>query len=68
MITAITMAYRLTHEKDFHKKYIKFLKNGTDKPAVEILKEIGVDLTTDAPFETAFKFIKELIDEYKSLT
>lgn len=67
MITAITMAYKLTHEKDFYKKYIDFLKNGTNKPAVEVLKEIGVDLTTDEPFETAFKFIKEQLDEYKSL-
>ncbi len=67
MITAITLAYKLIHEKDFYQKYINFLKNGTDKPAVEILKEIGVDLTTDKPFETAFKFIKEQLNEYKSL-
>lgn len=67
MITAITLAYKLTHEKDFYKKYINFLKNGTNKPAVEILKEIGIDLTTDEPFETAFKFIKKQLNEYKSL-
>lgn len=68
MITAITIAYKLLHEKDFNEKYIKFLKNGTAKPAVEILKEIGVDLTTDEPFETAFKFMREQLDEYKKLT
>jgi oligoendopeptidase F len=67
MITAITLAYKLIHEKDFYIKYINFLKNGTEKPAVEILKEIGVDLTTDKPFETAFKFIHEQLEEYKSL-
>ena len=67
MITAITLAYKLTHEKDFYKKYINFLKNGTNKPAVEILKEIGVDLTTNEPFETAFNFIKTQLEEYKML-
>ena len=67
MITAITLAYKLINEKDFFKKYINFLKNGTNKPAVEILKEIGVDLTTDKPFETAFKFIKGQLNEYKSI-
>ena len=67
MITAITLAYKLLNEKDFYKKYIEFLKNGTNRPAVEILKEIGVDLTTDQPFKTAFKFIQNQLDEYKSL-
>ncbi len=67
MITAITIAYKLLHEKDFYENYIKFLKNGTNKPAVEILKEIGIDLTTDEPFETAFKFMREQLDEYKKL-
>ena len=67
MITAITLAYKLINEKEFYKKYIEFLKNGTNKPAVEILKEIGVDLTTDEPFETAFKFMNDQLLEYKRL-
>lgn len=68
MITSITLAYKLLHEKDFYKKYIEFLKNGISKPTVEILKEIGIDLTTDEPYETAFKFIKEQLNNYKELT
>ncbi len=67
LITAITLAYKLLNEKGFYKKYIEFLKNGTNKPAVEVLKEIGVDLTTDEPFETAFKFIQSQLEEYKTL-
>ncbi|MBQ8615796.1 MAG: oligoendopeptidase F family protein, partial [Clostridia bacterium] len=68
MITAITLAYKLLHEKDFYKQYVKFLKNGTEKPTVEILKEIGVDLTTDEPFETAFKFMREQLEKLKELS
>ena len=59
---------RIEFDQDFNKKYIEFLKNGTNKPAVEILKEIGIDLTTDEPFETAFKFMQEQLDLYKSIT
>ncbi len=67
MITAISIAYKLLHEQGFNKKYVEFLKNGTNKPAVQILKEIDVDLTTDEPFESAFKFMREQLDLYKSL-
>ncbi|MBO5947958.1 oligoendopeptidase F family protein [bacterium] len=68
LITAITIAYKLLHEEKFYEKYINFLKNGTNKPAVEILKEIGIDLTSNEPFETAFKFMQEQLDLYKSIT
>lgn len=67
MITAITLASRILNEKGFNEKYIEFLKNGINKPAIEILKEIGIDLTTDEPYETAFKFISDMLKEYKKL-
>ena len=31
------------------------------------LKEIGIDLTTDEPFDTAFKFMREQLEELKKL-
>lgn len=64
MLTGITIASRLLKESDFAKKYIEFLSNGTHRPAVEVLKEIGIDLTTTEPFEQAFEFIKSQLDEY----
>ncbi|MBE5741475.1 MAG: oligoendopeptidase F [Clostridiales bacterium] len=67
LVTAITLAYRILHEKDFSKKYIEFLSNGVARPAVDVLKDIGIDLTTDEPYKTAFKFISSQLDEYKSL-
>lgn len=66
MLTGITIASRLLKESDFAKKYIEFLSNGTHRPAVEVLKEIGIDLTTTEPFEQAFEFIKSQLDEYIS--
>lgn len=67
LITAISIAQKLLTEKDFKDKYIYFLKNGSDKKPVKILKEIGIDLTTNKPYEDAFKFIKEQLEKYKSL-
>ena len=67
LITAITIAQKLLNESDFADKYIYFLKNGSNKKPVEILKEIGIDLTTDKPYKTAFNFINEQLKNYKSL-
>lgn len=67
MITAINIANKILTEDDFSELYIKFLQNGTSKPAVEALKEIGIDLTTGVPYENAFKFIEKQLTIYKSL-
>lgn len=66
LLTAICIVNRILKDSTFKDKYIKFLKNGTNKPAVEILKEIGIDLTTDNPFDEAFEFIKMRLNEYKT--
>ena len=67
LITAISIVNKILNEKDFYKKYIYFLKNGTNKKPVEILKEIGINLTTEKPFNEAFKFIQKQLNEYKKL-
>lgn len=67
MLTGITIASKLLTDTTFANKYIDFLKNGTHRPAVDALKDIGIDLTTGEPFEYAFKFIKSQLDEYISL-
>ncbi len=67
LVCAIAIADKILSDKEFYKSYIYFLKNGTNKPAVEILKEIGIDLTTEQPYETAFNFIKRQLNSYKSL-
>ena len=66
MITAITIATRLLEDETFKDKYIKFLSNGTNKPAVDALKEIDIDLTQEKPFVDAFNFIREQINELKA--
>lgn len=66
LITAINIVSRILKDPTFVDKYLVFLKNGTNRPAIEILKEIGIDLTTSAPFEEAFEFIKDILSQYKN--
>lgn len=62
-ISAVCIVKKLLTEKDYYKKYINFLKSGSSKPVVDLLKEIDVDLTCDEPYEIAFGYLKEQLDE-----
>ena len=67
LVTAIAIADKILSDNEFYKSYINFLKNGTNRPAIDVLKEIGIDLTSDQPYEIAFNFIKKQLELYKSL-
>ncbi len=67
LVTAICIVKKILSDNNFSEKYIKFLKNGTNKPDIEMLKEIGIDLTTDTPYEIAFNYIKDCVLEYEKL-
>ena len=58
---------KILFDNKSYQSYINFLKNGTNKPAIEVLKEIDIDLTTEKPYEIAFNFIKKQLELYKSL-
>ena len=67
LVTAIAIVDKILSDNKFYQSYINFLKNGTNKPAIEVLKEIDIDLTTEKPYEIAFNFIKKQLELYKSL-
>ena len=46
---------------------IGFLKAGSSRYAIEILKGAGVDLTTSAPFESTMKVMNEVMDEIEAI-
>jgi oligoendopeptidase F len=48
--------------------YLEFLKAGSSRYPLDILKEAGVDLTTPAPVEAAFEIMEGYIDQLDSLT
>ena len=64
-VSALCIVQNLLEDDEYYKKYINFLKSGCTKPPVELLQDIGVDLTTDEPYNKAFKFIDNLINEIK---
>ena len=66
--SAIAIAKKiLNKEEGFVEKYINMLKKGCTKKSVELLREVGVDLETTTPYEEAFKFIEEYLDELEKL-
>lgn len=64
-ISALCIVEKILTEKDYYKKYINFLKSGTSKPVVELLQDIDVDLTTDKPYDLAFKYLNEQLAKVK---
>lgn len=48
-------------------KYIEFLKSGSSKNVLDILKIVDIDLTTKEPFESAFSFIESRLKELEQL-
>ena len=64
-ISALCIVQNILTDKDYYKQYIKFLKSGCTKPPVELLQDIGVDLTVEEPYIKAFEFITNIINEIK---
>ena len=49
-------------------KYLAYLKSGSSKHPVELLKDAGVDMTTPAPILAFIKYWSGLVDELDALT
>ena len=65
---AIAIAKKiLSNEKGFVEKYINMLKQGCTKKSVDLLKMVDVDLESKKPYEDAFEFYKQNLDELKRL-
>jgi oligoendopeptidase F len=58
----------LSGENDAAEAYLSFLKAGSSRYPLEVLKDAGVDLATPAPVEAAFKIMEGYIDRLEKLT
>jgi oligoendopeptidase F len=47
--------------------YKEFLSSGSSDYPLELLKNVGVDLTKPKPIEEALEVFKKLLDEYEAL-
>lgn len=68
IISATAIVRRiLTEGEPAVKDYFKFLSSGNSAGPVELLKIAGADLTTDEPFNAAFKEFEDALDEFCKL-
>ena len=49
------------------KRYLEFLNAGGSKYPVDLLKDAGVDMTTDEPLELTMKKMNRVMDEMDKL-
>jgi oligoendopeptidase F len=56
-----------TGRADATKRYIQFLSSGGSKHPIDILKDAGVDMTTDQPLELTVRKMNRVMDEIEKL-
>lgn len=65
---AIAIAKKILAKEDgFVEKYINMLKQGCTKKSVDLLKMVDVDLESKKPYEDAFEFYKQNLEELNKL-
>lgn len=65
---AIAIAKKiLSKEEGFIDKYINMLKQGCTKKSVDLLKMVDVDLESKKPYQDAFEFYKQNLEELKKI-
>ena len=47
--------------------YLTMLSSGSSKYPIDLLKDVGVDMTTSVPFKTAMKEMNTVMDEIERL-
>ena len=57
----------LSGDPDKLDAYFGFLKAGSSKDVLDIMKDAGVDLSTPAPVEACLKRFDQLVDELEQL-
>jgi oligoendopeptidase F len=57
----------LAGDVDARRRYLTFLGSGTSKYPIELLKDAGVDMTTDEPLDLTIKKMNGVMDEIERL-
>jgi oligoendopeptidase F len=57
----------LAGDQEATKRYLTFLSSGGSKYAIDLLKDAGVDMTTDEPLDLTIKRMNEVMDEMEKL-
>jgi oligoendopeptidase F len=57
----------LAGDEDTRRRYLAFLGSGTSKYPIELLKDAGVDMTTDEPLDFTMRKMIRVMDEIESM-
>ncbi|HEX6805862.1 MAG TPA: oligoendopeptidase F [Terriglobales bacterium] len=57
----------LSGDAQARERYLKFLSSGRSKYPIELLKDAGVDMTTDEPLELTVRKMNRVMDEMEKL-
>ena len=60
-ISALIIADKLVNEKDFKDKYINFLSSGSSKYPLDLLNDLGIDITDTKVLNRAFELFNEKV-------
>lgn len=66
-ISALIIADKLENESDFRYKYIKFLSSGNTKYPLELLNDLGIDITSEEVLNKAFELFNEKLELLKNI-
>ena len=57
----------LAGDQQATKRYLTFLSSGGSKYPIELLKDAGVDMTTDAPLDLTIRKMNQVMDEMEAI-
>ena len=66
-ISALIIADKLENEEGFKDKYIKFLSSGSSKYPLDLLMELGIDISDEKVLNRAFELFNEKVNLLKKL-
>jgi oligoendopeptidase F len=66
-ISALVIADRLENEEGFKDKYINFLSSGNIKYPLELLNDLGIDITDQKVLSRAFELFNEKLELLKNI-
>jgi oligoendopeptidase F len=67
-ISAVALAEGITEKRSGAiDRYIAFLKSGSTKAPVELLKDAGVDMTSPEPIRAAIRLMNDVIDQIEAI-
>jgi oligoendopeptidase F len=68
LIAAMALASKLIDgDSDARERYLGFLSGGSTKDSLDLLRDAGVDLTTEEPYQAAFATMEQYLDTLENL-